>query len=108
LLADLEERKKNLEAKATSPKEMENLLESLFKEMNTCKCRRNEFAETLALYQQAYWEQQAFHDSLVSKLENLMSKLPPGMKPKIGADEEPMEENPSCVKKPKMIGAERP
>ncbi len=108
LLADLEERKKNLEAKATSPRELENLLESNFQEMHTCKCRRNEFHETLALYQQAYWEQQAFHDSLVSKLENLMSKLPPGMKPKIGADEETIEERPSRVKKPKMIDAERP
>jgi hypothetical protein len=29
-------------------------------------------------------------------------------KPKIGADEEPMEERPSRVKKPKMIDAERP
>jgi hypothetical protein len=30
------------------------------------------------------------------------------MKPKIGADEEPMEERPSRVKKPKKIDAERP
>ena len=103
LLADLEKKRKDLEAKATSPRELDNLLASHSKELNSCLYRRIEFAETLALYEQAYWEQQAFHDSLVSKLENLKSKLPYGMpKPKIGADEEPMKERSSGVKKKKI------
>ena len=107
LLADLEQRKKDAEAKATSPREMENLLTSNFNALNTCKHRRYLFAETLALYEQAFWEQQAFHDSLLSKLENLMSKLPYGKKKlQIGVDKESMEERPSRVKKPK-IGADK-
>jgi len=109
LLADLEKKRKDLEAKATSPREIDDLVDSHSKELSNCLGRRIEFAETLALYEHAYWEQRALCDSLVSKLENLRSKLPYGMKkPKIGADEEPMKERSSGVKKPKIDADEEP
>jgi hypothetical protein len=102
-------KRKDLEAKATSPREIDDLVDSHSKELSNCLGRRIEFAETLALYEHAYWEQRALCDSLVSKLENLRSKLPYGMKkPKIGADEEPMKERSSGVKKPKIDANEEP